>query len=303
LLGLRAFRAASEGITGTGISNGRMRIGSEEHKDLFCRSFLDTHEAYEPKDLPWPDLDEGALARLRSIPFWSIALQTERDAGLMLDGYAITESDPLVRRAIALQAYEESRHFRMLSTLVERYGLSGQVEENEPVPTRRSFITFGYTECIDSFIGFGAFRLAREAGFLPDSLVRLFARVLEEEARHIVFFVNWVAYDRTKRGRGFALLRIPAEVYGYLRALVLHFRIARSAKNAPQFQVSEEVFGEFSLTKFLDACIAENTDVMAVFEPRLLQPRAVPALGRFFRGVARLLERKRQPKRAQAAGV
>jgi hypothetical protein len=277
-----------------------MRIGSEEHKELFCRYFLDTHEAYEPKDLPWPDLDDGALARLRSIPFWSIALQTERDAGLMLDGYAITEGDPLVRRAIALQAYEEARHFRMLSTLVDRYGLSGEVEENEPIPTRRRFITFGYQECIDSFVGFGAFRLAREARFLPDALVRLFARVLEEEARHIVFFVNWVAYDRAKRGRGMAPLRVPAEFMGYMRALFAHFGMGKGVKNAPKMQVSEEVFGEFSLSKFLSACVAENTDVMAVFDKRLLQPRVMPAIGRFALGVARPIERMRGSKRAAA---
>ena len=129
-----------------------MRIGSLEHKELFCRSFIDTHNVYEPVDLAWPDLDQQSLARLRTIPFWSIALQTEQNAGLMLTSFASTVSDPLIREAIALQGYEEARHARMIGTLVERYGLDVELEEFSPKPTRGAFIDFGYKECIDSFI-------------------------------------------------------------------------------------------------------------------------------------------------------
>ena len=82
-------------------------------------------------------------------------------------------------------------------------------------PTRsrlaRAFIDFGYNECVDSFAGFGIFRLARDARILPEALTSLFVRVLVEEARHIVFFVNWVAWDRYRRGlRGPVLQALPA---------------------------------------------------------------------------------------------
>lgn len=30
-----------------------IEIGSEEHRQLFCRVFIDTHERYEPERLPW----------------------------------------------------------------------------------------------------------------------------------------------------------------------------------------------------------------------------------------------------------
>ena len=39
----------------------RIRIGSEEHKELFCREFLDTFEPYKPAVIPWPVLDDAAL--------------------------------------------------------------------------------------------------------------------------------------------------------------------------------------------------------------------------------------------------
>lgn len=277
-----------------------MHIGSQEHKELFCRSFMDTHRVYEPVDLPWPDLDDAALARLRTIPFWSIALQTEQNAGLMLTSFATTVTDPMIREAIALQGYEEARHARMIGTLVERYGLPVELEEFSPKPTRRAFIDFGYKECIDSFIGFGAFRLAREAHFLPDALVQLFTRVLSEEARHIVFFVNWIAYDRAQRGRIWPVAQAPSVVWGYLRSFVGHFELAGGVKRGTEKQASltptEDVFGEFSVTKFLDACLKENADDMAVFDPQLLQPRLVPSVARSALGVAKAVRRLRGPR-------
>ncbi len=60
-----------------------MQIGSTEHKELFCRSLVESHRAYEPADLPWPELDDLSLARLRAIPIWTLALEVELGAGVI----------------------------------------------------------------------------------------------------------------------------------------------------------------------------------------------------------------------------
>ena len=36
-----------------------VRIGSEAHKALFCRTLLDTHDPYKPAVIDWPKLDDG----------------------------------------------------------------------------------------------------------------------------------------------------------------------------------------------------------------------------------------------------
>ncbi len=74
-----------------------MRIGSDAHKELFCRTFIDGHRRYEPADLPWPELDDAQLALLRGVPLWTHARQFESDAGPMIRAALEHESDPLIR--------------------------------------------------------------------------------------------------------------------------------------------------------------------------------------------------------------
>lgn len=272
-----------------------MRIGSNEHKELFCRSFIESHRAYDPQEWPWPELDALSIARLRAIPIWTLALEVELGAGEMLGKYAATEPDPLVRQALQLQAYEEGRHGRILQCLIDRYGLTVKPNVPKQEPTRGNFIAFGYNECCDSFAGFGIFKLARDARILPEALTSLFSRVIVEEARHIVFFVNWVAWDRCRRGLP-PPLQALAVLLGY--AAAVGRRIAGGAalkgREPPQ---DPNLFGDALRTltpaTFLRACAEENDRYMASLDARLLRPRVIPTLGKVALAIAEAVERRR----------
>jgi hypothetical protein len=101
-----------------------MDIGSEAHLTLLCREFIDTHNPFEPAALPWPELDATSVAKLRSLPFWDEAIRTERRTGAKVAAYAALETPPLLREAVALQGYEETRHAALLDTLMRRYDIS-----------------------------------------------------------------------------------------------------------------------------------------------------------------------------------
>ena len=39
-----------------------MKIGSQEHRDTFCRHFMQTYTEFDPDTLPWPELGRGGAA-------------------------------------------------------------------------------------------------------------------------------------------------------------------------------------------------------------------------------------------------
>ncbi len=276
-----------------------MKLGTEAHKELFCQSFLDSHLTYEPETIPWPELDDGALARLRGIPFWRVALETEQQAGVMVSAFAETVQDPLIKQAIALQAQEESRHGRLLEFLINHYG----IEIPEPTPTKvpakpeQEFIDFGFGECLDSFFAFGLFGLARQSSYFPEALFTIFDAIVNEEARHIVFFVNWITYQQIQQGRRLDLLRGIHAAWHYSRAL-LH--LAKSfgsegGSGGDSFTAasSNSFIDNLTPEKVFSMCLQENERRMSQFDDRLLQPRLFPRLSAIALQVLKLRPQRR----------
>ena len=278
-----------------------MKIGSEDHKRLFCRNFIETHRRFEPAELPWPTLDDEELGRLRAVPFWQEVFHTERRAGAIVEAFAKTIDDPLVREAVDLQGYEEARHARLIRFMIDHYRIEAGEQPIEKLPDDAvtAFIDFGYGECFDAFLGFGVFKIARESGFLPESMFSLFDVLMYEETRHIVFFINWMAYREVREGRGAAPIRAMTAAWFYGRALArLVGTIRRGAESDGQdFSATQaDVFlNDFSLRRLVGECLSENARRMSAFDPQLLQPRLLPTLGRIALSAMRLIPR-RQPR-------
>lgn len=98
-------------------------IGTEDHKRVFCRVFVDSHVPFEPASIRWPDLDEESLRRLKAFPIWSEAVRTETSTAIEVQSLGRVEPDPVLADAIALQGYEEGRHAALLSLLTRHYGI------------------------------------------------------------------------------------------------------------------------------------------------------------------------------------
>ena len=74
--------------TGAAVPDGAIRLGSDEHKRLFCKTLLDTFNPYRPAVIDWPKLDAVTQAKITGLPIWDIAVQTENRAGLNVCTYA-----------------------------------------------------------------------------------------------------------------------------------------------------------------------------------------------------------------------
>jgi hypothetical protein len=291
-------------------ASGSLPPGSERHKTAFCRMLLDTHDPYEPGAIAWPRLDEAARARLVALPIWDIAVQTEGKARIRVLSYARQIADPLLREAVALNGFEEGRHKEVLSNLVRAYNIRLAPEPAYDPPRRPewAFLVTGFSECIDSFFAFGLFALARRSGYFPPALVDSFEPIMQEEGRHILFFVNWVAWHR----RNIAWWRRPwfwckvALVWVFLigERIGLARGAAGSRDTAPQDNnftlTGSRAVSDLDLSPgaLLDLCLAENERRMGLYDPRLLRPRLVPRLAR----LVRRLWRERPPRRSVTAG-
>jgi hypothetical protein len=263
-----------------------MRIGSEEHRQLFCRQFIASHCRFDPAALDWPELDEVALGRLRGIPFWQEVLYTERRAAAIVAAYAKTIDDPLVREAVDLQGFEEARHAELLRLMIRNYQIEAEerpLDETFGVNLRRAFADFGYGECLDSFLGFGIFKIARRSGFLPEPLFEIFDRLMREETRHIVFFINWMAWQQAVSGptarwlRGFNATRYYSRAIARLLDTIRRGREAHDGKDFSATQAAVFLDG-FTVGSFVEECCAEHARRMAEFDPELLRPRFLPRL-------------------------
>jgi hypothetical protein len=275
---------------------GRIRPGSPDHKQLFCRMLLDTFDPYKPAIISWPRLAPDALARLTGLPFWDIAVETELHTSKNMQAVADSTSDPLIREAIALNAFEERRHKLVLENMIRFYGIAVTPDESfvPPPDPEWAYLCTGYGECFDSFFSFGLFKLAQDSGYFPSELIEVFEPVIQEEARHILFFVNWAVYSQAQRN--FAIR--PAFMARRFAALATRawkrMKFARGGvepktgagsqdgKNNAAMTIEGRNFvagGEpLTLKRFMRLCLTENDRRMARYDPRLVRPLAMPRL-------------------------
>jgi len=265
-----------------------VRIGSEEHKRLFCRMFLDTHDRYKPAIIAWPTLDDAALRRLTSLPIWDLAVATEILAGSRMQAMADATDDPLIREALALNAFEERRHKDVLAHMVRFYRIDLGPEPDHPWPKRPEweFLRTGYGELIDSFFAFGLFALAKDSRFFPVELVEVFEPVIQEEARHNLFFANWLAYQRA-RCPAWKRPALTARRFAALLAELANHASFGSKVDQDNFTMkgSEAMGFDVDFRALLDLCLAENDRRFAAYDERLPRPQLMPRLARIARSV------------------
>jgi len=283
-----------------------IRIGSQEHKELFCRTFVQTHDPFRPADIVWPEMEEADLQRLKSLPVWNEAARTEAATAVKVQALGRTERDPILAEAIALQGYEEARHADVIQRLTKHYGIAVTPwpEPEVPKDPTWTFLRTGYGECLDSFFAFGLFSLGSGSGLFPAGIVSVFDTIMQEEARHILFIVNWAAYLRAQRPLpmrpAFDARRawnIVAQAFDRVKGALQMTKSDGGEATQDGFTLkSHTSFSDFTLRSFLELCLSENERRFAPYDTRLLRPILVPGT---VRALLKVLPRGRvEPKAA-----
>ena len=262
---------------------GPIRLGSDEHLQIFCHVLLDTFNPYKPAVIDWPKLSDAERDRLVSLPIWDIAVRTEGKARMNMLTYAERLANPLLRKALELNSFEEGRHKEVLANLVAAYGIALQPEPVYPkhADAEWAYLITGYSECIDSFFAFGLFELAKRSGFFPPALVETFEPVMQEECRHILFYVNWAAWHRRNLPilrRLWFTLRVVGVWYCLIRERI---ETARGTGKQGFTASGHQSMGiDVNPADVLTICLEENDRRMAGYDARLVRPRIMPTLVR-----------------------
>jgi hypothetical protein len=294
-----------------------MPIGSERHRDAACQMFHDTFNPYKPSIIEWPKLDPEALQRLTSLPIWDIAVTTEIKARARMLAYGESVDDPAWREAISRNGWEEGRHKEVLSHLVASYGIELAPEPPDQLPAdpEWGYLVTGYSECIDSFFAFGLFELARRSGYFPPALVDTFEPVIQEEARHILLFANWLAWHRKRlapwRRLRFELRVIRAWIFLGWERIGLARDMDSGGKKADQKPAPDYNFTltgskavsdvDINPLDLMVICLSENDRRFAGYDPRLLRPTTTPALARLAVRLGRLFRRGKSTEAVKPA--
>ena len=168
---------------------------------------------------------------------------------------------------------------------------------------RDDFVTFGFGECADSFVGFGGFALARQKQIFPKGLLDIFEQLLFEEARHITFFINWWRYEEALAGNTSALSRTITSLTYQAKAVMHQAQgAAGSGVSIPPIDLtggsSAAILEGVSPKMFLEVALAEERAMMAPPRPAPdPPPRIVP-----FIGTLALLALRMLPPRKELAG-
>lgn len=128
--------------------------------------------------------------------------------------------------------------------------------------------------------------------------------MIQEEARHILLFANWLAWHRKRLG---VLRRIRFECRVIQAWLFLGWErigIARGMDDGKKQDNNFTLNGsqavsdvELNPLDLMVICLAENDRRFAGYDPRLLRPTTTPALARLALRVGRLF-RRGEPKQA-----
>jgi hypothetical protein len=163
-----------------------------------CGEFERTFPSYEVKDIVWPVLLPDELARLRGMPFWGEALETELIASQCIQLMVETEAIRSCATRSRCRTYEESRHAELFASLMKHYAIAVP-DLDGYTPRDPEWVSCGWEwRGVRYLFAFGLFKLAAELAAFRTRIRRYLKKLISEEAPHHFLFQLCDAWSRQR---------------------------------------------------------------------------------------------------------
>lgn len=283
-----------------------MQLGSYEHQKLFCHALTDHHIKYDLDQVPWPQLTDEQLQRLREIPFWAEVLQQKRQLGLIVSALATQTKPTRLKGAILLLSQEMERQVKLLEQMMSFYQIPQTKVSARPLPGELTPVLqdLAFDHYLSAYILWGWFAIAKEQQYFPDALLEVWEPILDEDARHSIFFANWTAGQPFSFGNSWRRLRAIWE--RGLQFLGLFDRFGRRVEDAtlPTTASTADIFmGQLTAAQLLQYCLDAHEQRLGEVQPPLVKPQLAPELTHWLLRILRAWPRRQAPTPANPSGT
>ncbi len=282
-----------------------MQLGSYEHQKLFCQALTDRHVRYTLDQVPWPQLSDTERQRLQDIPFWSEMLQQKRQLALLVRTLAAQTKPTRLKGGILLLSQEMERQVKLIEQMMAFYQIPTVSLPLQPLPEDLTpgLLDLAFDQYLSAYILWGWFAVAREQQYLPEALLEVWEPILEEDARHSIFFANWTAGQQFSLNNNWRRLR--AIWQRGLQFLGLFDRFGRRLedKTLPKTASTADIFmGQLTAAQLLHYCLDAHEQRLGEVPPPLVKPKLAPELTHWLLKILKAWPRRQAPSVADPSG-
>lgn len=253
-----------------------------------------------------PSLDDSTRKKLAELNIWAEVYDQHQQAGWVAQSYSQVVKGSLLQRAIAQIAENELALAQSLKTLCKENRLGTiNVGNHDSVPASEvAFRKSCHRSNLSLFLASGLYELASQDGYLQPDLLNLWNEVLNIQACHVLFFMNWLAFEaQVKQKPDYELSGLGSLWTHKKQWLAIFNKLNRSEydDNLPRDPKQIDYFlGKENYSSFLDACERNYRDRFESLDSRLLRPRILLNTSAFFQTILGFWPQRRKSPRASS---
>ena len=227
--------------------------------------------------------------RLRELEFWSWGYAQLHQSGKLAQVFAEGIRGTLLQEAIAQLGNNNLTLAQAVKTLCKKNRF-GNITVQSSVATAASEAAFkqsSHQNHMMFFFSCGLYEFALRENYLQSDLMACWNQMLDLQASHILFFVNWLAFESHVRQKPeyelsglWSLFELRSQWFSILKKL----NRSEYDDNLPNNPKNIDYFlGKHNLSEFLDVCEQGYCSRFESFDEQLIRPRILIQTSRAFR--------------------